>query len=290
MQSLWMIFASVMFAGMGLCVKLSADAGYAAAEIVFSRSIVSLAIMSVIVYWRGVTLATPFWRQQLKRGVTGFCSLSVYFYAIALLPLATAVTLNYSSPIFFMLLLMAFRGLRPNGGLVLALGFGFAGVAFLLHPSLTEDAWFGGAMALASALLAAMTYFDVRELGLRGEPEARTVFYFALLSTLFSLAWIACVPTLDTPLALPGLGKLIGVGVFATLAQLSMTRAYARGEVMLNASFAYSTVLFSTLFGVVFWGDRLDSMELIGMTLIIISGIAASWFSRKPAENPEGKH
>jgi S-adenosylmethionine uptake transporter len=177
MQSLWMIVASIMFAGMGVRVKRSADAGYAAAEIVFSRSIVSLAIVSVIVYWRGVTLAT-------------------------------AVTLNYSSPIFLMLLLMAFRGLRPNGGLVFSLGFGFAGVAFLLHPSLTEDAWFGGAMTIASALLAAMTYLDVRELVLRDEPEARTVFYFALLSTLF-----------------------------------------------------YSTVLFPTLFGVVFRGDRLDGME-----------------------------
>jgi S-adenosylmethionine uptake transporter len=276
-----MIVASVMFAGMGVCVKLSAEAGYAAAEIVFSRSIVSLAIMSVIVYWRGVTLATPFWRQQLKRGVTGFCSLSVYFYAITLLPLATAVTLNYSSPIFLMLLLMAFRGLRPNGGLVFSLGFGFAGVALLLHPAFAKDAWFGGAMALASALLAAMTYFDVRELGLRGEPEARTVFYFALLSTLLSLVWLAFAPALGAPLTLPGLGKLAGVGVFATLAQLAMTRAYARGNVMLNASLAYSTVLFSTLFGVLFWGDHLDTMEIIGVALIIASGIAASWFSRR---------
>jgi S-adenosylmethionine uptake transporter len=279
MQSLWMIVASFMFAGMGVCVKLAAGTGYTPAEIVLSRSIVSLVIMSLIVYWRGVPLATPHWRQQLKRGVTGFCSLSVYFYAITLLPLATAVTLNYSSPIFLMLLLMAFRGLRPNGGLVLSLGFGFVGVAFLLHPAFAADAWFGGAMALTSALLAAMTYFDVRELGLRGEPEARTVFYFAVISTLLAFVWIVFAPATDAPLTFSGLCMLVGVGVFATLAQLAMTRAYARGNVLLTASLAYSTVVFATLFGVVFWGDRLDGLELLGMALIILSGIAASWFS-----------
>jgi S-adenosylmethionine uptake transporter len=274
-----MIVASFMFAGMGVCVKLAAEAGYAPAEIVLVRSIVALVIMSIIVYWRGVPLATPHWKHQLNRGVTGFCSLTVYFYAITLLPLATAVTLNYSSPIFLMLLLMAFRGLRPNGGLVLAMGCGFAGVAFMLHPTFAADAWFGGTMALASAFLGAMTYFDVRELGIRGEPETRTVFYFSVISTLLASIWIIFAPATDAPLTLPGFCTLAGVGIFATLAQLSMTRAYARGNVLLTASLAYSTVVFSTFFAILFWGDRLDMLEILGMALIVLAGIAASWFS-----------
>jgi S-adenosylmethionine uptake transporter len=274
-----MIFASAMFAGMGVCVKLAAEAGYAPAKIVLVRSIVALVIMSCIVRWRRVPLATPHWKLQLNRGVIGFCSLTVYFYAITLLPLATAVTLNYSSPVFLMLLLMTFRGLRPNGGLVLAMGCGFAGVALMLHPTFAADAWFGGSMALASALLAAMTYFDVRELGLRGEPETRTVFYFAVISTLLAIVWIILAPATDAPLTLPGFCLLAGVGVFATLAQLAMTRAYARGNVLLTASLAYSTVVFSTLFAIAFWNDRLDTLEILGMALIILSGIATRWFS-----------
>ncbi|MDR1853315.1 MAG: DMT family transporter [Azoarcus sp.] len=262
---------------MGVCVKLSANAGYAPAEIVFYRSLVGLIIMAVIVRWRGVSLATPHWGRQMKRGVTGFCSLSVYFYAIGLLPLATAVTLNYTSPIFLMVMLALFRGLRLNAGVGLSLGLGMAGVACMLHPSFGADALYGCMVALGSAVLAAMTYFDVRDLGQRGEPEARTVFYFAVSSVALATVWI-CFTTLHE-LTLAGFCKLAGVGVFATLAQLAMTRAYARGKVLLSASLAYSTVLFSTIFGVLFLGDGFGWLEALGMALVMVSGVAANYFS-----------
>ncbi|MDR3352874.1 MAG: EamA family transporter [Zoogloeaceae bacterium] len=279
MQSLWMIVASFLFAGMGVCVKLSAQAGYAPAEIVFYRAIVALFIMALIVILRRVPLKTPHWRMQMKRGVTGFCSLSVYFCAIALVPLATAVTLNYTSPLFLMLLLIVFRGLKPSLPLMLSLACGLLGVALLLHPGFAAEAWLGETLALASGFLAAMTYFDVRELGLRGEPEARTVFYFALLATFLSAIWIAF--SRMHPLRLEGICMLAGVGIFATLGQLAMTRAYSRGNVLLSASLAYTTVVFATLFGVLFWEEHLDGMELTGMLLIMASGIMANRFSAK---------
>ncbi|MDR3087409.1 MAG: DMT family transporter [Azoarcus sp.] len=277
MQSLWMIVAGFMFAGMGVCVKLSADAGYSPAEIVFYRSFLACLAMIVFVRWRRMSMATPYWRRQIKRGVTGFCSQSVYFYAISLLPLATAVTLNYTSPVFLMLLLVAFRGLKFNPGVVVSLGLGFSGAACLLHPSFEGVGWFGGVMALVSAMLAAVTYFHVRDLGMRGEPEVRTVYYFSLISVPLSFIWV--IFSGFHPLTPRGFSLLLGVGIFATLAQLAMTRAYARGKVLLCASLAYTTVLFATLFGVLFWGEHLDKIEVIGMALVVVSGIAANYFS-----------
>lgn len=283
MQSLWMIVASLSFACMGVCVKFASQEGFSAAEIVFYRCAIALVLMTLMVRLRGVSLRTPHWGFQLKRGISGFLALTLYFWAITLLPLGTAVTLNYTAPIFLAVLLMVLAGVRLTSGMVLALLTGLVGVALLLKPSIQADQLFGGLVGLTSGVLAALAYYNVRELGALGEPETRTVFYFSLLSTLGSLVWLAFseihVPTLETGLL------LLGVGAFATLAQLAMTRAYARGKTLVSASLAYTTVVFASLFGALFWGDALGPLEAFGMLLVILSGIAASRVSRaNPAE------
>ena len=73
---------------------------------------------------------------------------------------------------------------------------------------------------------------------------------------------------------------LLGVASFATAAQLAMTRAYSRGKTMMSAALAYSTVIFSSLFGVLFWGEVMDAWAWLAIGLIILSGIAATHFSR----------
>lgn len=276
MQSLWMIAASFLFACMGVCVKLAA-ATHSAVEITFYRSFISLLIMFVLVRWHGVGLATPHWRWQLTRGLTGFVALFGYFYAITLLPLATAVTLNYTSAIFLALYL-ALAGTRMSRGMLVALGLGLLGVALLLRPTLGMDQLFGGLVGLGSGVLAAMAYFSVRELGARGETEMRTVFYFALVASLGAGVWLLFSEI--HPVDLHSGGLLIGVASFATAAQLAMTRAYSRGKTLLSAALAYSTVIFSSLFGMLLWGEAMDVMGWSAIGLIILSGIAATHFSR----------
>jgi len=278
-----MIVAGFFFAGMGVCVKLSADAGYSLAEIVFYRSAVMFLIMLPLIRWRNVQLATPHWLWHVKRGVTGFCSLSVYFWAISMLPLATAVTLNYTSPVFLMLMLVFYRGLRFSLGTMLALGLGFLGVVFLLHPSFEGQILFGASVALASAVLTAMVYFDVSSLGRLGEPTSRTVFYFSLISTLLSLVWIIFSPL--TPLTFEGFFMLIGTGAFATLGQLTMTRAYSRGKVLLTASLTYTAVVFATFSDVALWDQPLGWLEYLGMALIMVSGVSANYFTSQKNES-----
>ena len=119
MQSLWMLVASLLFACMGVCVKFVA-ATHSAVEITFYRSFISLILMFGLVRLRGVTLATPHWRWHVSRGVVGFSALFAYFYAITLLPLATAVTLNYTSAIFLAIYL-ALSGMRLRSGILGAL-------------------------------------------------------------------------------------------------------------------------------------------------------------------------
>ena len=117
-----MLLASLLFACMGVCVKLAA-ATHSAVEITFYRSFISLFIMFGLVRLNGVALATPHWRWQVSRGVVGFAALFAYFYAIIQLPLATAVTLNYTSAIFLAIYL-ALAGMRMSVGILGALFWG----------------------------------------------------------------------------------------------------------------------------------------------------------------------
>jgi S-adenosylmethionine uptake transporter len=276
MQSLWMLVASLLFACMGVCVKFAA-ATHSAVEITFYRSFISLILMFGLVRLNGVALATPHWRWQISRGVVGFSALFAYFYAITLLPLATAVTLNYTSAIFLALYL-ALAGMRIGAGIFGALVIGLAGVALLLKPAIHADQLLGGLMGLGSGVLAGMAYFSVRELGARGEPEMRTVFYFSLVSSVCAGIWLMFGELHAVDLR-SGL-LLLGVAGFATVAQLAMTRAYTRGKTLMSAALAYSTVIFSSLFGALFWGEVLDASAWLAIALIILSGIAATHFSR----------
>ena len=276
MQALWMIVASLLFACMGVCVKL-ASATHSAVEITFYRSFISLLLLCVLVRVQRVPLATPHWRWQLIRGFVGFLAVFSYFYAITLLPLATAVTLNYTSAIFLALYL-GFAGMQMRKGMIGALAIGLVGVVLLLKPTLHADQLFGGLVGLGSGVLAGMAYFSVRELGARGEAETRTVFYFSLVSSVGAGIWLAFsdIHAIDQKSGL----LLLGVASFATAAQLAMTRAYSRGKTLMSAALAYSTVIFSSLFGMMIWGEVLDASAWAAIGLIILSGIAATHFSR----------
>lgn len=271
-----MLLASLLFACMGVCVKLAADT-HSAVEITFYRSFISLILMFGLVRLRGVSLVTPHWRWQISRGIVGFSALFAYFYAITLLPLVTAVTLNYTSAIFLAIYL-ALAGMRLRPGIIGALIIGLVGVVLLLKPSIQADQLFAGLIGLASGVMAGMAYFSVRELGIRGEPVTRTVFYFSLTASVCAGVWLAFSELHAVDLK-SGL-NLFGVAGFATVAQLAMTRAYARGKTLMSAALAYSTVIFSSLFGVLLWGEVLDSSAWLAIGLIILSGIAATHFSR----------
>ena len=266
MQSLWMVLASLLFACMGVCVKLAA-ASHSAEEIVFYRSVLSLLVMFVLVRLRRVPLRTPHWRWQISRGAIGFAALLAYFWAITLLPLATAVTLNYTSAIFLATYLAVF----------FALLLGLAGVGLLLRPGWSADQLPAGLLGLASGVLAGMAYFSVRELGRRGEPESRTVFYFSLVSSLGATCWLAFSEL--HPVDLRSGSLLVGVAAFATAAQLAMTRAYAARRTLLTAALAYSTVIFASFFGIVLWHETLDRWSWLAIGLIVLSGVCATHFS-----------
>lgn len=271
--ALWMVLAAVNFGLMGVFVKLG-SASLDTVALVFWRTLFAVLLLGGVALVRRQAFATPQLGRHLRRGMIGYVALLANFYAISHLPLATAVTLNYTSPMFLALLSVLLLREKLSRPALLALLLGFAGVALLLRPTFSEAAWLAGLIGLSSGLLAGWSYLHVRELGQAGEAEWRTVFYFALISTLggglllLGQSW--------QPLTADNAPWVLGLGVTATIAQLAMTRAYKVGRKLLVANLSYLTVVFSSLLGVLVWHHALSLNDVMAMALIIVSGILAS--------------
>lgn len=284
MKSTWMLVAGFMFALMGVLVKL-ASVSFSAPELVFYRSLfglLSIYVVIVLSYRQWLApLATRHGLDHVKRGLSGFVALVMYFYGIAHLPLPTAITLNYTSPLFLAAITAWWLKERHGHGLVAAVVIGFAGVVLLLQPGWGGEDMLARLIGLASGVLAAVAYLNVRTLGREGEPEWRVVFYFTLIATLGSSVWMAgagfVVPQMtDLPL-------LVAMGAAGTLGQLAMTRAYKLGNTLAVGALAYSTVGFAALYGVLMFGDRPPLAAWLGMLLIVIAGLFSVWASRSVA-------
>ena len=280
MQALWMVLASFLFASMGVCVKL-ASSNFNAFELVLYRGLVGMVFMALIVQARGSSLRTRFPGMQAWRSLIGVISLIAWFYAIAYLPLATAVTLNYMSSIWVAAFLIGgallyTRGpMQPRQGLLmLTVLTGFGGVVMILRPTLEQNQLFAGLIGLMSGLLAALAYIQVTALGRVGEPEERTVFYFALGSALGG--GIGVMFTGLSEWNSQAAVWLLPIGVLAALGQLSMTKAYSRGSTLVVANLQYSGIVFAALYGLFLFGDQIPLMGWVGMLLIVASGIAAT--------------
>lgn len=292
-QSLWMLFASFMFALMGVCVKLASDL-YSTSEIVMYRGIVGASFLLLLIRMRGGTFRTSLPWHHLWRGIIGVTSLGLWFYAISKLPLATATTLNYMAPIWIAAILFAagfWRGRKKfEWRLAAAIAASFTGVIMLLQPAVQADQWAAGLAGLGSGIVSAMAYLQVRKLGQMGEPEYRVVFYFSVTGIVAGLLGAMAGPGFPGNDEIAwhshsavGIALLLGIGVTATIAQMAMTRAYRLGNTLVTANLQYTGIIFAGFWGILIWGDAMSLIGWLGMALILVSGVAATYYNARNA-------
>ncbi len=275
--TLAMVLATLLFASMGVCVKLASE-HYTAGEIVMYRGVVGMAVMACVARARREPLRSRHPTMHVWRSAVGVTALVLWFYAIGGLPLATGMTLNYMSSIWMAVFLvggaMVMGAEKVDGRLVATVLVGFGGVALVLRPTLGLDSMGASLAGLASGLFAALAYLQVASLARAGEPDSRIVFYFSLGSVLVGF-FIALIDTFHGHTVRTA-GLLLATGVLATLAQMMLTRAYGAGKPLVNATLAYLGIVFSVLFGHFLFGDALGASALTGMGLIIAAGVTAS--------------
>lgn len=268
-----MLASSFLFAGMGIFVKLGSTR-LSATDLLFFRSAIGLAITFVLLRSTGISLKTSHWRAHLVRSMAGFVAMVFLFKAITLLPVATAMTLNYTSPIFLTLIVLLVHQSRPGFFGHLAIAIGFLGVMILLRPSFEDENWVGEVIGLGSGFLAGVAIHHARQLGKLGEPSARIVFYFMLVCSLCSGAWM--IASGSPEMSWTTVIWILGVGLFGTGGQLAMTRAYSISHSATVSGLAYSTVMFTSVFGSIFLDESLDIAAWLGIGLIVLGGIFAT--------------
>jgi drug/metabolite transporter (DMT)-like permease len=268
--ALLMVTSALLFALMGVAVKVAAQS-LPNAMVVFFRNAVGLLALAPWLWRLGLRgLRTRHLREHVIRSLAGLASMYCFFYALAHLRLADAILLNYSIPLFMPFVESAWLGEpfpRRLWGVIL---LGFAGIVLILKPGLglfQPVALIG----LLSALFASVAQVGIRRLT-RTEPVERIVFYFGAISTAISAAPL--IPEWRTPPAAMW-ALLAALGIVATAGQLTLTRAYSHAPATRVGPFIYSAVVFAALLDWLFFGMLPDRLSLGGALLVVTAGVLA---------------
>ena len=289
MQALWMVLASLFFSSMSVCVKFAA-VHFSTFELVFYRGAIGTLLMAIACHRKGISLRTRVPKMHTWRAFTGVASLAAWFYAIAFLPLATAMTLNYMSGIWVAAFLVGatlwkgkLQDAKRQIPVVLTVVISFLGVVMVLRPTFEQNQVLAGMVGLFSGLIAAMAYIQVAELGRQGEPVERTVFYFSLAAAASGALVMLLTGTSDW--VWPQAWLLLPIGILAAMGQWCMTRAYNDGPTMVVANLQYSGIVFSAMFGLFLFGDQIPWIGWGGILIIVSSAIAATALNARNKKN-----
>lgn len=296
MQASWMVLGALFFSLMAVGIKYAAHS-FGTMEILFYRGLVALVFMASMMKLRGHDWRTPVLRLHLGRSAAGVFAMATWFYAIAHLPLATAMTLNYTSSVWVAAFIVGgsllYGNAQRQGPLLVAVLLGFIGVLMALRPTLDHTQLFAGLVGMMSGMGAALAYMQVTALGRAGEPDERVVFYFSLGTTVVGLVgtfleggwtdWRSVNPR-DAAWIIP-------IGVLASLGQWTMTRAYRKGATLVVANLQYSGIVFASVFSVLLFDENIPWLGWAGIALIIVSGLLATALrTRALPETPAEDH
>jgi len=280
----YMLFASLLFAFMGVAAKELSD-NLNSIEVVFFRNIFGVLFILFSIYKSPLKqIGGKFWL-LIFRGTAGFIALLFFFYNIANISLGEAMTFSKTSTIFTALL--AYFFLKEYIGFKGWIGvfIGFIGIVFITEfdgSALKKTDYLG----ILSGVGAALAYTSIRELRRYYDGRA-IVLSFMAVGTIFPLILMIISefyfnPSLDFMLGrfvFPSFYEwfiILLLGVFSTYAQIYMTKAYSVAKAGIIGTISYSNIVFSIILGL-FMGDGFPSFIIVlGILLIIISGILVS--------------
>jgi len=244
---------------------------YPTTQIMFFRCAVALVPILVIVYLRGglAVLRTGNRGLHLLRSLLGIGAMGFAFYAYSLMPLAEAVSIMHTAPLFMTALSVVILGEKVGLRRWTAVGVGFAGMLLVVRPG-TDMLASGSLYMLLAAMLIACTTILIRHLGRIDDPVCIT-FYFTLCGVVVSLCGVLLQGWRAPPPA--DLGLLCLVGICGGLAQYLMTLGYRHLAVAILAPLRYLTIVFGGIIGYLVWAEIPDPWSLFGIAVIVGSGL-----------------
>lgn len=271
--ALFAISAAAVFSVTGACVK-AASAHAPNEVVVFFRSSISLLALLPWILRQGVSsLYSQRVGGHLWRAAFGVSAMYAFFYAIGHMPLAEAMLLTYSTPLFIPFIAWFWIGEKPPIVVYPAALTGLVGITLIVKPGATDINWIAGVVGACSGILAACAMVSIRRIS-DTEPAPRIVFYFVAMATVISaipMFWAWQTPDATTLL------QLVGAGLTATIGQLCLTKAYALAPAARVGPFTYAAVIFSALIAWVLWDERMDSWSALGSLLVIATCVMVGW-------------
>lgn len=258
---------SLLFAAMGLLVKLATQTHHPV-EAMFFRSFVALLICTAVLYSMGKLplVKKANLRNQFIRGIIGTTGMVFTFLAFKMLPLSEVQSLLFAAPLFVVAL--SFPLLKEKVGIyrTSAAIIGFIGVLLIVQPGAISN-FTGGLVGLSAAFFHASIMIILRWLGKSEEPLV-TVFYFSLIS---SVATIIVMPFFFNMPSFYTLFLLVMIGVTAFFLQICLTKSYTYADASVIAPITYLNMLWALLLDFFIWGYIPGIMVIAGSSIVIAS-------------------
>ena len=279
------------------------SSGYPVTEVMAIRSIVALPILIILVHADVGLRAILSKRFGLLtiRAFIQFTSYTVYYLAIAALPLADAVALYFMAPLFIMALAGPYLGERVSWRTLATVLIGLSGVIVMVRPGGAGLFDWAALLSLGSAALYGFSQLMARKIG---DTETSTVMAFyqngaylvgaAVLAGTFHLAGInhAVHPSVEFLVrpwiwpTLPDFLKMAACGFVASAGMILLSQGYRLAPANRVATFEYTGILWSPLWGFLFFAEVPRSTTVIGAALIIGAGLLALNTARRRSAAP----
>jgi len=268
-----MLLATILFAGSSALSKWLV-ATYPIGEMLFARAATSLVGASIVILpVTGLAVfRTKRLRDHMMRGVSQSCAQTFLVIAFSLMPLASAVAINFSAPLFATVASIVF--LKETVGLVRwgALIIGFLGVLLVTSPGV-DTFQTGSLFALANAILFGTVTVGVRGMTATESPETLTMYQMVLLTAVFTMAlpfgWITPSLSDSVAMVINGLGNALG--------QYLWTRALHLAPTSAVVPFNYFSLVWAIILGFLVWGDVPSAALLAGSAIVVGSGMFLLW-------------
>lgn len=211
------------------------------------------------------------------RNIAGILSIAFTFYAIKKLTVTNAVLLNSTASLFVPFIIWIGFGIKTTPKVMLGSLIGFIGVILVLGPSgkIFQSA---SLIGLAAGMLSAIALVMVREISKSYSTE-RVLFYYSVTGTLIFSFFL---PSENWhPYTTQTWLQLLGLGLSGALYQVFITHALGLAPVRILSSLNYMAIIFSAILGWLIWREKLEIINLVGISLVIGGGITTVFFGKK---------
>jgi len=270
----YMVVATMFFATMNILVKYIPRVG--AVEIVFFRSVVSLVMSYAVLRHQHIYVWGHNKKWLIIRGIAGSAGLLFFFATIKMMPLGSAIAIQYMSPVFTSLLGIFIVKEKVKPLQWLFFGLAFLGVVAIqgFDPRVTTTQVLIG---VAGAAAAGMAYNSIRKLKSSDHPLV-IIFYFPLVT--IPVTGIYLINHWLNPTWFE-LVILLGIGIVTQFAQYFMTKAYQSDTLSKIASIQYIGIVFAITFGYLLFDETYDIMSGLGIIIIILAVILNVWYKNR---------